>query len=384
MGRTGRETRALRLARALLALLALALLASCGGGEADDGPPGAWWAGRGPAVRQILEQLARLEGTPLARRARQLAVELPECDSVGLHAPDGSAAQLVGSARCLDAGDPLEQARRRADRDLVFALPSAGGGALRGTLHVEETALQIDLRWQGPPADGALRLLVPGEAPAGPDRLASAGRLLHLRVRPRNGLDLAALIPAGSQADRLFRLRSGIFASTVLDGTWEGSVYLPERAGGMPGVVLALGFSLRSAAVTAAERFVADLQETWPVRRSELRLAAGDGACLPDLNVLPDLAPCYVATTDALVVGWNPASLERALTGAVTAAPDAAGRLDVDFALIQRADDLLARHFAGSERPLSWPWSRLTASGGADGDDLVLRFTLVAAPRSAS
>jgi hypothetical protein len=335
-------------------------------------------------VREILEQLSQLEGTPLARRARQLALTLPECESIGVHAPDGDIARLAEGAHCLAAGDPLEAALRGADSDLVFAVPTAGGGPLRGALRLDESALVVDVRWAEPPADGALGLLVPGEQPAGPDRLASDGRLLHLRVRPRGGLDLAALIPAGSQADRLFRLRSGILANAVLDGAWEAAVYLPERAGGMPGVALALGFSRRSAAIAAAERFVAELQETWPVHQSELHLAGGEGACLPDLNVLPDLAPCYVATADALVVGWNPASLERALAGAMMTPPDAAGRLDVNLALIQRADDLLARHFAGAERPLAWPWRRLMASGGTDGDALVLRLTLIAAPRSAS
>src|SRR5262249_17973230 len=151
-----------------------------------------------------------------------------------------------------------------------------------------------------------------------------------------------------SQADRLFRLRSDLFASAVLDGTWEGAVYLPERAGGMPGIALALGFELRSVAVAAAEHFLADLQKTWPVHRSDYRMRAGDGACLLDLNVLPDLSPCYVATGDALVVGWNATSLERALAGPIMPAPDAAGRLDVNLALIHRADDLLAQHFPGS------------------------------------
>ena len=366
-----------------LALIAPALLAGCGACS-DQGSPGAWWAGRSTAVRAILEQLSQLEGTPLARRARQLAQTLPECESVGVHAPDGDIARLAEGVRCLAPGDPLEAALRGADRDLVFALPSAGGGPLRGVLRIDDTVLVVDLRWQEPRTCGALGLLVPGEELAGPDRLASAGRLVHLRVRPRDGLDLAALIPADSQADRLFRLRSGILAGAVLDGTWEGAVYLPERAGGMPGAAIALGFSLRSAAVAAAERFVADLQETWPVSRSDLHLAGGDGACLADLNVLPDLAPCYVATTDALVFGWNPASLERALAGAMMTVPDAAGRLDVNLALIERADDLLAHHFTGSERPLAWPWSRLVASGGSDGDALVLRLKLVAARRSAS
>jgi hypothetical protein len=206
---------------------------------------------------------------------------------------------------------------------------------------------------------------------------------VSVRVRPRAGLDLAALVSEGSQADLLFRLKSGIFASAVLDGTWEGAVYLPERAGGMPGIALALGFSLRSAAVAAIEHFIADLQQTWPVHRSALHRPDGEGACLPDLNVLPDLAPCYVATADALVVGWNPASLARALAGATPGA-DAPARLDLNLALIQRADDLLAGAFPGSQPPLHWPWIRVLASGGEDHGALVWHVTLVPPPRTAS
>jgi hypothetical protein len=382
---------------AWIALLALTALVGCRGSDPGE-PRGAWWAGRGPAVRELLDQLAQLEGTPLARNARELAAALPDCESVGAHAPDGDVAKLASGARCLRDGDRLEEIRRAAQSDLVFALPRAPETALRGALRSENGALALELRWADPPAGGALGLLVPGGEAAGPDRLASARRLLQLRVRPRAGLDLAALVPEGSQADRLFRLKSALLSSAVLDGTWEGAVYLPERAGGMPGVAVALGFSLRSAAIAAIERFIADLQETWPVHKSELHLAAGDGACLPDLNVLPELAPCYVATADALVVGWNPASLERALAqvsrsepqasevqqgGRAANADDAPARADLDLALISRADDLLARAFPGSS-PLRWPWSRVVASGGVRGGTLELRVTFVPPTGSAS
>ena len=172
----------------------------------------------------------------------------------------------------------------------------------------------------------------------------------------------------------------------MVDGTWEAAVCLPERPGGMPGAALALGFHLRDAAVAAMEHFVADLQRTWPVHRVELRGPAGNGACLPDLNVLPELAPCYVATADAIVVGWNPASIARALAAPSSRpdASDAPARLDLDLALVQRADDLLARAFPGSQPPLHWPWSRVLASGRDDGGALVLRATLVPLARTAS
>src|SRR5262245_7089994 len=383
------KLRQTRRARAPIALLALAALAGCSRPEQSE-LPGTWWAGRTASVRELLAQLAELEGTPVARRARELAAALPECEWVGVHARDGDVSKLVEDVRCLAEGDPLEQIRCASGSDLVFALPNAGGSALRGELHSENGALALDLRWSDPPAQAALGLLIPGDTPAGPHRLASPGPPFPLRVRPRPGLDLGARVPEGSQAGRLFRLKGELFASAVLDGAWEGAVYLPERAGGMPGIAVAVGFTMRSAAVAAMERFLADLERTWPVHRSNLPGHAGDGACLSDLNVLPDLAPCYVATADALVVGWNSASLGRALAGPAAPSstgpppPDAPARLDLDLALIQRADDLLARAFPGSHPPLRWPWSRMLASGGERAGALELRVTLLPPVRSAS
>jgi hypothetical protein len=382
VGRTSNNRRARR-ARAWLALLAATPLADCHR-SAPTEPSGAWWAGRGPAVRELLGQIAALEGTPLARRAREIAAALPDCEIIGAHAPDGDPSQLAAGARCLNGADPLEAIRRASASDLVFQLARAKSAAVHGTARFHDGALGIDLRWPDPPDDGVLGLLVPGSAPAGPDRLAGAGRLAQLRVRPRSGLDLAALVPAGSQADQLFRLESGILASAVLDGTWEGAVYLPERAVGMPGIAVAIGFSVRSAAVGAMERLVADLQKTWPVHRSELRLPAGDGACLLDLNVLPDLAPCYVATADSVVIGWNRGVVARALGAPAPGAPDTPARLDLDLARIQRVDELLARALPDAQPPLRWPWSRVLATAGEQDGALALSVTLVPLPDSAS
>ena len=376
---TSRQTRAQCRARARAGWLAAAALAGCSGEPAPEavGPPGAWWVGRTPAVAAVLGQLGQLEGTPLARAALQLAAVLPDCPTVGARADAADFGPLLFETRCVDPGDTLAAALGRTDAEIVFALPAERGARAHGALRFDPGALVVDLSWPRADADGALALLLPGDEPAGPDRLASRGRLVHVRVRPRGGLDLGALVPADSQADRLFRLRSDLFASAVLDGTWEGAVYLPERADGMPGVALALGFRVKSAAVAAAERFLADLGETWDVHRAALRLGPAEGACLPALNVLPDFAPCYVATDGALVVGWNPASLERALAEDGGDVPGAGARLDVDLALIHRADALIARRLDTALVPLRWPWRRLRAAGEREGDTTVWRLELM-------
>ena len=82
------------------------------------------------------------------------------------------------------------------------------------------------------------------------------------------------------------------------------------------------------------------------VRRSDFALGAAAGACLRDLNVLPELAPCYVATERALVIGWNEASLTPALATRAASAPDgasASGSAVIDFARFAQADARFAR-----------------------------------------
>jgi hypothetical protein len=177
----------------------------------------------------------------------------------------------------------------------------------------------------------------------------------------------------------MFRLKCEIFAGTVLDGTWEMAIYLPEPAAQMPRAALAVGFSMRGPAVAAMEHFISDLQESWPVRRTPFSSGDAEGACLPDLNLLPDLAPCYVATQSALVVGWNSASLDRALRfGAVGGAPPhSASGFHVDLTRFPEAD---ARFSAATDEPGAvpkrMPWEKISANALARDDDVDLRIRL--------
>ena len=362
--------------RVAAALVAAGLLVACAPAPEDPGPPGAWWVGRTSSVRTLLTQLVALEGTPLASAARQLDFVLPDCEVVGARAERADFAQLVLETRCIDADDALGVELRRVDAEIAFALPVVSKERVRGEVRFGPGALVVDVAWPQPDPEGFLALIIPGETPAGPDRLASRGRLVHAHVRPQDGIDISSLVPAGGQADRLFALRSDLFAGAVLDGTWESAVYLPEQPGAMPGVALALGIRMRRAAVAAADRVLADLQETWGVRRTELRLPAGEGACLPDLNILPDFAPCYVATDAALVVAWNPTSLHRALATEASGDAGSPGRIDVDLAMIERADVHVAQALGLSDPPARWPWRRLRADAGSEDGVLRGRLTL--------
>jgi len=369
--------------RSQLALL-LSLWA-CSAPQPPEGPPGAWWVGERPAVEALLVQLGALEGTPLGTWAGRLDRALPEgCARLGSHAPDGDLAALSQTARCVAEGDALDDALSRAQREdhgtqLAFGHVDSEVGSLRGALRVDAAEVALGIDWRDLQAEGALALLLPGDAGAGPDRLARDGRLLHARVRPAEGVDLSALAPQDSQADRLFALRSALFESAVLDGTWELALYAPETPGSLPAAALALGVRSPRAAAAAAEAFLAELGATWSVSGSPLSLPAGTGSCLLELAVLPELAPCYVSTETALVVAWNSRALGRALRSGPGAAdaeadPQAAGRLELDLERVGRSDARAARRLAelqGVDAPvIDWPWRRLSASARRRGDAL--------------
>jgi hypothetical protein len=365
--------------RAPCAALALALAcAACSNpaGTAPAEPAGAALLGRRAPLAALLEGFARLEGTPLGRRARSLATALPDCAELEAAAPADDAGALFDALRCASGSAALADLRAaRGGADLAFVWPLAQGLALRGTLRVHPTGdVEAALELPRAAARGARELLVPGEAPAGPAALSAAERLLHARVRPAGGLDLAALAAPGGQGDRLFRLRSELFRGLVLDGTWEAALYLPGPGEPVPRAALALGFTQREAAVAAAEAFVEELTRTWPVRRSFFAHAGAQGACLLDLRILPAFAPCYVATARALVLGYNPASLRQALDGAPPPAAGEAGALFVDLARFAEADARLGAAAPGLAREL--PWRELRAEGRAEGDLVRVRVRL--------
>ena len=110
----------------------------------------------------------------------------------------------------------------------------------------------------------------------------------------------------------------------------------------------------------------------------------GDGACLPDLHIMPELAPCYALARDALIVGWNEASLRHALASVDDAPGEAAlpARFDVDLASLHAADQALAARLGREAVPLRWPWRRLRAS--AERREGALEMKLLLEPERAS
>jgi hypothetical protein len=363
-------------------------LAACGGGERPGAglPPGALLVARGAALERLLSAAARLEGTPLARRARALAQRLPDCD--WLEARADTAAGLPSRLACGDPAGPLAALHReREAHDLAFALPLADAARLVGAASVaSDGSLRAELALPGDAIVGPAQLLLPGGAPAGAPLLSAREALAHARVRSARRLDLAAFVAPDGQASALFRLESELFSGLVLDGTWEAALYPPPAGRAAPRAALALGFRERRAAVAAIDAFIANLSERWPLERRAYVLGGATGACLHDLNVLPDLAPCYVATERALVVGWNPESLRLALgdeggSAAPAAGLDGPAALVVDLARIEQADArlraLVPAGIALVPQP-AFPWRRLELNGASERDVLRLRVRLEA------
>jgi len=350
-----------------------------------DWPPGTLVIARSTALRQLLAQLRQLEGTPLARKAAAVAATLPDCEWLEGRS-EGDPAEALSHLACRSgAGELSGLDRERGDRDIAFALPAHRGRRIIGTLDVSDAGdVVAELMLPRSVFTSARALLLPSDGAPGPSRLSHVDELVHARLKPEGGLDIAALVPPDGQADQMFRLKSELFAGAVLDGTWEIAVYLPEPGQAMPPAALAIGFSLKRAAVAAMEDFVSEIEGTWPVRRSRFALGDAAGACLLDLKLLPDLAPCYVATDDALVVGWNPPSLRKALAGPTMPAAEAAPPhpdtgLSIDFSLFPEADARFAQQ-GGTDSPRRgsgvYPWRRLVADGSPDGDGVRLRLRL--------
>ncbi|MBW2313259.1 MAG: hypothetical protein JRH10_03635 [Deltaproteobacteria bacterium] len=357
-----RGARALRTSARGSGLVGLLLALSCvGPGAGPELSPGAHFAAGGPIFRALTAGLSGLDGTPLGRRAAESAERLAGCDSIVGHAADGDLQALFDSLACGAPSAALAEAR--GDSELLWVAPLDERQRWFVTGSRAANGLVLEARLDPPGLSEGRALLAPSAEDAGPPVLASGEALIHARVRPVGGLDLAKLVPEGSQGDRLFRMKSALFGSTVLGGVWEIAVYMPEPGEPLPPMALALDVRRRDAALRAMEGFVHDLADTWPVHPTPARFGGpvpSEGECLFDLRILPGFAPCYVATERALIVGWNPASLERALAGS-EARTEGPSRLGLRFDRLGEADRRLraTRGVAAAATSRAWGWQRL-------------------------
>jgi hypothetical protein len=290
--------------------------------------------------------------------------------------PDGSWDALPASVSCVEQIDP-RLAALQSDADLVLTLVREDVGTLTASARVDAGGgLVADASLAFGGRSLVAELMLPGERPPGPAVLNADDTLVHARLRPAGGLNIARLVPHGSQGDQLFRLKSELFAGVVLDGSWEVAVYLPEPGAIVPPAALAVGYRVREAALAAAEEFVAQLRSNWPIQQVPRAFGDAQGVCLQDLKILPALEPCYVATDDALIVGWNPASLSQALARGSVAGPS--DGLIVRLDRFAEADARLQGAAGNGDLVHDYAWERLEAYPEARDDRLHLRVELIA------
>jgi hypothetical protein len=382
--------------RGFIALCATLLVAAAGcdrahpeGGRPLALPPGAWLVGDADALRAVLVSVGRLRGTPAARRAGAALDRIADCSEVLSHAEstEGLLDALGCRAPTAEVPAAVDQLRDGAAIAWTLPLPGRAGsspadaGVLRGTADVDASGrLRASLAMRAGADAGVARLLVPGERPAGPPRLAGDEALIHARLRPADGLDLTSAVAPGSQADRLFRLGSALFSGAALAGTWEVAVYPPQAGDALPPMALGLDLEVPGAVRAAVDRFVADLEAAWPIRHREARFELADGrsvagACFFELRILPAFAPCWAIEGDLLVVGWNGAGLQQAL-----AAPAAsrAGQASLD-GVVLALDRWPAAEAALGGEGAGYPWEHVEVTARGRADDVVL--ALQAEPR---
>jgi len=277
-------------------------------------PDGTALVGDPAVVSAALAVAGAFPHSPAARWAGQAQQAIGSCDG-GFSAHGTDVATLPASVAC-NAADmtlaPLEAWRGDAAVAMTHSSDVLGRVSARLYRH-DDGDLRIEGEVQGELPDGAWSLIDPADEPAGPGLLAADGALFQARLRTREGIDLASIVSRGAELDRMVKLRSKIFEGAVLDGTWEAAVYTPDPGQQMMPLVLALGVQHRGAAAEGMGTFVDELLAEWPIHRADHTATGYDGACLVDLNVLPELAPCYVVSEEAIVLAWNAQGLDLAL-----------------------------------------------------------------------
>ncbi|MDX1502802.1 MAG: hypothetical protein R3325_10605 [Thermoanaerobaculia bacterium] len=364
------------------AAVTLAFAVGCVPAAGPELPEGTAAVGAAREVRPLLEALATLPESPLARWAGAALGALDGCEELELLCPPGGGCDPRERVVCGSGDARLEELVRRrgaagwavshrgsGSRWLALGAPSGRGGGSRVELELEVAEELVA---------GTASLLLPAAGPPGAWLLDGDDAFLRLRLRPDGGLGLADLLPDEGWGARLFRLQGRLLEATTLEGTWELAVYLPEEGMRIPPMAMALDVGDRDRAEAAMSAFLTELESSWTLRRRAFSLAGGRGACLADLNVLPELEPCYLVTAGAVVLGWNASSLERAVAAPGDEPPPATSEARIDLDLLAVADRRLAGSSGGVRPPGSYPWRHLHLSGRREGG--LYRFTLELSP----
>jgi hypothetical protein len=380
-------------AQLILRLVSLAIFAvfaavACVSGEATDPLMGERVLSvDAQALDRLLARGADLTGTPLGREAARLRNRLGACEEVWGDFENRS--DLSGSsiseppdlADLADASDAIrcdgdgaartdlrgEVRRLRGDHAGLLLWPIGEDGRLEIRFDVDaDGGLRIDGLALPPSEQNAWRLLIPDDEAPAPAVLAREPALLYARARPAGGIALSRLIPSGRQGDRLFALKGRLLEGALLDGTWEFAFMPPMDGTNLPLATLALHHRLAAPVREALREALDQLERTWPIRRTARVFTTSDGqshegGCYFELPLLPGLAPCWVVTEKALLVGYRDVALEVALAASpsgIATPPETAAREQADESQRDAADSRfggldvhLSRFSAGSDVP---------------------------------
>jgi hypothetical protein len=320
-------------------------------------PPGIVLLGQASSLAAFLDEVARIDGTPIAAFADAERARVGACT--------GRAALVVPSGDL--AADPARRWFCGADampsafvdlgpEEFVVVLPGVGRRSyarirVGGPSAAHEVLIDV-----APDESTLLALLAPKDAELRPDRLPRAGSILHAHLATAGRLP----VPETSSAE----IRAG--ASALFDGSWEAALLGPITGDSTPAPVVALG--LRSDGLgTRALETVADLaSRPFGGRTRVVRIAEGvDAKCLAERAIVLGFAPCAAVYRGALVAAWHQGALERVL------AADAAttsGGITIDFDAMAAADAFLKDAAPGASiLAPRMPWRRLSLEAKRSG-----------------
>lgn len=374
---TERRMRGVGIRMAIPILVAVGLLAfACDRTPTRSLPRGRFLVGEaGPAV-ELLHRLELMSGTQLARSAALAREKIAQCEEIEAWCPGVESCALLERLSCRGHDPGLEEAYLQlGESDWLFGSELGVGRQMTARVRTVGAGItEVEVQLSGVEERGAMSLLLPAESGPGAYLLSTGQALAHLRVRPDAGLDIASMVSREGLASQLFQLKSELFLATVLEGNWELAVYIPEEGQLIPPTALALDFTSRTAAVAGMEQFLEEVMQAWPIRMSPISVGQWPGVCLSNLQVMPDLLPCYVATDKALVVGWNPVSLEKALAVGGQGEGGEQSRVVLHLDRFPLADERLAAASGADPEaaPPAYPWQQIRITG--DRQDGTYRF----------
>lgn len=347
----------------------LFLLSGCGKTDPTTNlPSDGFFSSTGTALSEWANCLAGFPGSPAQSTAAAWTTLAQDCPGEVYGTGVNAALELA----CAPA--PAEVIALRGPAQIAFAAPRGETGMMTGSMSREGGGTTTTIFVPIPRGGGPFALVEPNSTGPGANVMTNEKAVLHARFRTANGIDIAGLVPEGTQGDKLFNLKSALLSRTVLAGTWEFAAYVAPPGQLVPQSALAVGVRAATAG-PAIESFVANLRTQWQVQGSPVELGDWRGECIGGMKILPGLEPCWVLRGENLAIGWNQAALEHALLGPTAPLDlgDQSGAV-VDFDQMAMADLV----FAGNIEPgraypaIEYPLGRVGITTRVEGPNLVL------------